>query len=78
MICISLVAKDYGSVYYWCHEKEEGENCLLIAADFERFIMKLEIDPEEDIDEEAIDKIVIKASPALLEMLRKAGYGPKP
>ena len=49
LICMSLDSKHYGSIYYWYHEKNEGENLLLIAEDFEHFIMKLEIDPEDVI-----------------------------
>jgi hypothetical protein len=76
LICIALDVKNYGKIFYWYHERNDGDNLVLLAESLEQFIMKLEIEKEDSINED-IDKIKVKATPEFLEMLRKSGYGPK-
>lgn len=77
LICIDLTKDRYENVFYWFHEAFEGKELTLIANTVKDFWMKLQIREENLIDEEAMKNIEVKASPKLLEMLRKSGYGPK-
>ena len=64
-------------IYYWYHEGAEGDNLFLIAEKFEDFIFKLEISEDVDDNNKSVDNMQVKASPQLLEMLKKSGLGPK-
>jgi hypothetical protein len=72
LICMELNSE---RLYYWCHEEGEYENLYLAAENFMDFIVRLKI--QDDVYDERAGKGVLTASPKLLEMLRKSGYGPK-
>jgi hypothetical protein len=76
LICIDCRPSSYGSIVYWFHEGNEGEDLFTIAKSFAEFISMLEVAEEVDKNED-LSNIQVKASDKLLEMLKKSGYGPK-
>jgi hypothetical protein len=75
LICMALNSGMNDNIFYWCHEESENENLYLVAENFMDFVIRIEI--QEDVPDERAAKALLTASPKLLEMLKKSGYGPK-
>lgn len=79
-ICISLQKDNYGKIFYWHHEGFVDQDIYLLANTFEEFILKLEIDNEDDSksnDSESPKIIKATYSQKFLDMLKKDGFEPK-
>ena len=51
LICIALDAENYGKIFYWYHERNDGDNLVQLGESLEHFIMKLEIEKEDTSNE---------------------------
>ncbi|OJW38218.1 MAG: hypothetical protein BGO54_21845 [Sphingobacteriales bacterium 46-32] len=78
LICLNLSSKQYGKVYYWDHEGPSGSDTFLIAHSFDEFVLKLEVEDEEETDSKPMGKITkVTMTKEFLDLLKKDGYGPK-
>ncbi|RFS14940.1 SMI1/KNR4 family protein [Emticicia sp. C21] len=78
LIGVSLKKKDFGKIYYWFHESEEGKEYILIANNFYELLQNLfieeEVGEEEEEKNKEIDENSLKGlSPQYIELLRKSG-----
>ncbi len=73
LIVIDMAKLNYGKVYYWHHEHEEGtEGLYLMANDFKQFITNLIKTSEDDASTD--DSVAISnVSNKFLERLKKSG-----
>ncbi len=74
LIVIDISKSNYGKVYYWHHEHENGtEGLYLMANDFKQFIANL-FKTFEDDDATTDDSVVVtKVSNKFLDRLKKSG-----
>lgn len=76
-ICICLVPSDFGYIFYWSHEGEEGKDLYKIADTFSEFMLKLEIKKEDEEEDERLKTAKFNPSAKLMEMLKKSGIEPR-
>lgn len=76
LVCINLNNENYGAVYYWWHEGYIGNELFKIADTFQDFIFNLRV-IEDNVTNSQENNMKVEASPELLKMLKKSGYGPK-
>lgn len=75
-ICICLKPDSFGDIYYWFHEAPVGSDIYFVAADFDSFILNLFNGKDQENENNKEDAKVV-VTPALLELLKKSGHGPK-
>ncbi len=72
LIVVDMANPNYGKVYYWHHEHEDGtEGLYLIANDFKQFLKNLSILSESDTSTDSVT--ITKVSNKFLDRLKKSG-----
>lgn len=74
LIVINLSKDNYGKIYYWHHEHEDGiKGLYLIANDFNQFMTSLFIEKLSESDASTDDVAITKVSNKFLDRLKKSG-----